>query len=233
MIIFLKRIALVFIFAGSFQSICTAQNDYQRSALWAKEIAAFADADTKELPKKGKVLFLGSSSIRGWRTLKEDFPEVYIINRGFGGSHFEDVNFYASQIVFPYKPKLIVLYAGENDVAAGKTLEAVYADFKKFVSSVRTKLPKTRLIVVSVKPSPARREFAPKYRELNGLMRKTTEADKHLSFVDVWTPMLDENGEPKKDIFLGDQLHLNREGYKIRRAALLPFIENNGKSLFR
>lgn len=233
MIVSLKRLALVFIFVSGIQSIGIAQGDYQRNALWVKEIAAFADADTKEFPKKGKILFVGSSSIRGWHTLKEDFPGIYTINRGFGGSHLEDVNFYAPQIVFPYKPKLIVLYGGENDVAAGKTVEAVYADFKEFVSSVRKKLPKTQLIVVSVKPSPARREFAAKYKELNDLMRKMTKADKRLSFVDVWTPMLDEKGEPKKDIFLGDQLHLNREGYKIWRAALLPFIKSDVNRLPR
>ena len=100
MVEFLKNLAAVFILLVGLQSFAVAQTDYQRSHLWEKEIAAFTAADKKEFPKKGKVLFVGSSSIRGWRTLREDFPSIYTINRGFGGSHLEDVNFYAPQIVF-------------------------------------------------------------------------------------------------------------------------------------
>lgn len=233
MIKFLKNILPIFALFITLAVTVAAQNDYKRAALWEKEINAFAAADKKDFPKKGKVLFVGSSSIRAWRALKEDFPEFYTINRGFGGSHLEDVNFYASRIVFAYKPKLIVLYAGENDIAAGKPIDAVFDDFKKFVSTVRQKLPKTRLIVVSIKPSPARREFTAKYKQLNDLMKTETERDKHLLFVDVWTPMLDESGEPKKDIFLGDKLHLNHEGYKIWRETLLPFIKTGVKGSFR
>jgi hypothetical protein len=110
-------------------------------------------------------LLVGSSSIRGWRSAAMDFPNFRVVNRGFGGSHLEDVNFYAGQVVFPYKPKLIVLYAGENDVVAGKSVERVFDDFKKFAVSVRRKLPKTRLIFVSLKPSPARWEFTPKFKQ--------------------------------------------------------------------
>lgn len=233
MVKFLRKIALVFVLFISLQEPAAAQNNYQRSHLWEKEITAFALADKKDFPKKGKILFLGSSSIRGWRTLQEDFPSVYTINRGFGGSHLEDVNFYASQIVFPYKPGLIVLYAGENDIVAGKSVETVFNDFKVFVSLVRKKLPKSRLIVVSLKPSPARWEFTPKFKELNNLIRTEAENDKRLLFVDVWTPMLDEKGEPKKDIFLGDKLHMNAKGYEIWREMLAPKIKSALKGSFR
>ncbi|HEX8288922.1 MAG TPA: SGNH/GDSL hydrolase family protein [Pyrinomonadaceae bacterium] len=229
----LKRKILFLILLLITQITSFGQNDYKRAHLWEKEIAAFADADKKEFPKTGKVLFVGSSSIRGWRTLKQDFPDVYTINRGFGGSHLEDVNHYAPQIVLPYKPKLIVLYAGENDIAAGKSVETVFNDFKNFVSFVRKELPKTRLIVISAKPSPSREEFASKYKELNGLMKAETEKDKRTLYVDVWAPMLDESGEPKKDIFLGDKLHMNAAGYKIWRETLLPHIKKGLKSSFR
>jgi lysophospholipase L1-like esterase len=233
MVKFLKKIALFFVMLVSLQVSSAAQNNYQRGHLWEKEIAAFALADKKEFPKKGKVLFVGSSSIRGWRTLQKDFPSIYTINRGFGGSHLEDVNFYAPQIIFPYKPELIVLYAGENDIVAGKSVQAVFNEFKVFVSSVRKKLPKSRLIIVSLKPSPARWEFAPKFEELNGLIEMETKKDKHLLFVDVWTPMLDEKGEPKKDIFLGDKLHMNAKGYEIWRETLAPKIKSGLKGSFR
>jgi lysophospholipase L1-like esterase len=233
MIKFWQKTLVILLFIFSFQVILFAQNGYQRSALWEKEIQAFAELDKKEFPKTGGVLFVGSSSIRGWRTVAQDFPEFYTINRGFGGSHLEDVNFYAPQIVFPYKPKLIVLYAGENDLVAGKSIETVFNDLKKFVASVRQNLPKSRLIVVSVKPSPSRWEFTPKFQELNRLMKVETEKDKHLLFVDVWTPMLDENSKPRKEIFLGDRLHMNPAGYKIWRETLYLPIKKGLKGKFK
>lgn len=153
--------------------------------LWEKEINAFLELDEKDLPKKNGVLFVGSSSIRGWRTLGDDFPHLRTINRGFGGSHLEDVNFYAEQIVLPYKPKLIVLYAGENDLASGKSIEQVFNDFKRFASLVHQKLSKTRLIFVSLKPSPSRWKLTPKFKELNALIKTETEKDKRLLFVNV------------------------------------------------
>lgn len=233
MIKFLKNIAFIFVVFAVYQTTAGAQSPYQRANLWQKEIDAFAAADKKDFPKSNKILFVGSSSIRGWRTLKEDFPDLYIVNRGFGGSHLEDVNFYAAQIIFPYKPQLIVLYAGENDIAAGKSIDTVFNDFKTFAASVKQKLPKTRVIVVSLKPSPARKEFTAKYKELNALIKTETERDKRFLFVDVWTPMLDDSGEPKKEIFLADKLHMNSEGYKIWRETLAPFIKTGLKKSFR
>ncbi len=228
-----KFFALIFIFIVSFPTFNFSQDSFKHPKLWEKEIAAFTDSDTRQFPKQRKILFVGSSSIRGWRTLENDFPNFYTINRGFGGSHLEDVNFYAPQIVFPYKPKLIVLYAGENDLVAGKSVENVFDDFKTFVSSAHKNLPKTRIIFVSVKPSPARQEFAPKFEEINKLIEAETKKDKRLSFVDVWQLMLDEGGKPKKEIFQHDQLHLNAGGYRIWREALLPKIRRGFKGNFR
>jgi lysophospholipase L1-like esterase len=233
MVYFLKNISLFFVLLISLQVVVIAQGNYQRSQLWEKEITAFTNSDKRDFPKKGKVLFVGSSSIRGWRTLSEDFPSIYTINRGFGGSHLEDVNFYAPQIILPYKPKLIVMYAGENDLVAGKSVTAVYNDFKKFVSLIKENLPKTRLIVISAKPSPSRWEFTSKFKELNRLIKTETERDKHFLFVDIWLPMLDASGEPKKDIFLGDKLHMNAAGYKIWREILFPKVKIGLKGSFR
>lgn len=211
-----------------------AQNaEYQRGELWQKEIAAFIEADKKELPKTNGVLFVGSSSIRGWKTLKEDFPDFNVLNRGFGGSHLEDVNHFAPEIVLPYKPKLIVLYAGENDIAAGKTVERVVDDFKKFVAVVHQKLPKTRIIFISLKPSPARWELREKFQQANNLIKAETDKDKRLLFVDVWTPMLNDKGAPKTEIFLGDKLHMNAEGYKIWRETLILHVKKGIKGNFR
>lgn len=210
-----------------------AQESYTRANLWEKEIATFAAADKKEFPKTGGVLFVGSSSIRGWRTVKDDFPNFPVINRGFGGSHLEDANHYFAEIVLPYKPKLIVLYSGENDITAGKTVEHVVADYKSFVNLVRERLPKSRLIFISLKPSPARWEQRDKFQRANSLIKAETEKDKRQMFVDVCQPMLNERGEPKSEIFLGDKLHMNAEGYKIWREVLTPYIKKGIKGNFR
>jgi lysophospholipase L1-like esterase len=225
----------VFVFGLIFVLAVTAfaQEKTDRAELWQKEIAAFAAADKIEFPAREGVVFVGSSSIRGWKNLQADFADFPALNRGFGGSHLEDVNHFFAQIVLPYKPKLIVLYAGENDIAAGKTPERVAEDFNKFVRLVHEKLPKTRIIFVSLKPSPARWALREKLQRANDLVAAATEKDKRLLFVDVWARMLGENGEPKPEIFLGDKLHMNAEGYKIWRDALAPHVKKGFKENFR
>lgn len=229
----MKKLSFILILFVILPAAVAAQESYSRVHLWEKEIAAFATADKKELPKTGGVLFVGSSSIRGWKTLQADFADFAVLNRGFGGSHLEDVNYYFSEVVLPYKPKLIVLYAGENDITAGKTVERVVADYKTFVAQVREKLPKARLIFISLKPSPARWELREKFQQANKLIKAEIEKDKRQMFVDVWQAMLDEQGEPKPEIFQADKLHLNAEGYKIWRASLTPHIKKGMKGNFR
>lgn len=228
------RVLLVSLIFLVFAAQISAQTgEYKRAELWQKEITAFAEKDEKEFPKPDGVLFIGSSSIRGWQTVQEDFPEIYAINRGFGGSHLEDVNHYAPQIVLPYKPKLIVLYAGENDITAGKLIETIISDFRQFVSVVHSKLPKTRIIFVSLKPSPARWQIRDKFQRVNDLIKAETEKDQRLQFVDVWTQMVNEKGEPQDEIFQADKLHLNAEGYEVWRETLAPHIKKGIKGNFR
>lgn len=229
----LKTVVLLFILLAVARSVAFAQTGYRRAELWDKEIADFVMADKAAFPENGGVLFVGSSSIRKWDNLAKDFPEIRTINRGFGGSHLEDVDYYAPQIVLPYKPRLIVLYAGENDISDGKTPIRVFDDFKTFVALVHKNLPKTRIIFVSLKPSPLRRQFAPKFQEANNLIKAETEKDKKLLFVDVWEKMLDKNSEPRADIFLDDRLHMNNAGYEIWRETLLPVIKLGLKKDFR
>lgn len=233
MIRFLNLALITVTLISGFLSHGYAQDKYQRAHLWEKEINAFVESDRKVMPKKGGVLFVGSSSIRGWRTVARDFPDLRTINRGFGGSHLEDVLHYMPQVVFPYKPKLIVLYAGENDLTAGKPVDRVFADYKRFVSEVHAKLPKTRIIYVSAKPSPSRWNLAQVFTELNDRIGRETEKDKRLMFVDVWAPMLGADGKPKETIFQADRLHMNPEGYKIWRETLLPAIQQGVRGNFR
>jgi lysophospholipase L1-like esterase len=228
-----RNLVVLLVLFVALHAATRAQDKYERSALWEKEINAFKEADAKTPPKKKGVLLVGSSSMRAWRTAAEDLPGLDVLNRGFGGSHIEDINHYFSDVVLPYEPKLIVFYAGENDLTAGKTVDRVHEDFEKFIALVHRHLPKSRLIFVSLKPSPARWHLRESFQQLNQLVKADTAKDKRMLYVDIWAAMLDKRGEPKRELFLGDQLHMKLEGYVIWRAKLRPHIEAGLKGDFR
>lgn len=219
---------LVFAFIGQAQ-----ESDYTRANLWQKEVDAFLEADKKAFPPKNAVVLIGSSSFRMWKDSAQAFPQFKTINRGFGGTHFEDAIFYAKDIVLPYKPKLILVYEGENDISAGKSVERVFNDYKTFVALVHKALPKTRIAFVSLKPSPSREQFWDKCRELNALIKTEAAKDKRLAFVDVWDAMLTKDGKGREELYLADRLHMKPEGYIIWRDALTPVIAKGLKGNFR
>ena len=182
---------------------------------FAAEINAFADADHDNPPPKDAILFVGSSSIRLWKTLAEDFPQHQVINRGFGGSQIIDSVNYADRIVIPHRPKHIVLYAGGNDINAGKSAEEVLADFQAFVRKVREALPHVEISYISIAPNPARWSQAGRVREANRLISTYARYDGRVSFIDVFPHMLGRNGLPRPDIFVDDRLHMNAKGYEL------------------
>lgn len=188
------------------------------------EIAQFEAADRISPPPRGSVLFVGSSSIRLWPNLGADFPNVEVLQRGFGGSTLGQVDHYAPRVVLPYFPRLIILYAGDNDLAEGMTPAQILADFKTFVGVVRPSMPKTRIVFVSIKPSTARVALLGKMREANTLVRQYIATDPSLTYVDVFTPMLDPTGVPRGELFQSDGLHMNAQGYAIWRGLLQPLV---------
>src|SRR5436190_1874133 len=141
------------------QGISAAEHNY---AKWEKEIAAYEQADRTNAPPKGGVLFIGSSTIRLWKTLAQDFPEHRVINRGFGGSEIVDSTHFADRVIFPYQPRMILIRAGGNDLWAGKSAEQVFADFKEFATTIHRKLPDTEVVFISLSPSIARLNQADK-----------------------------------------------------------------------
>jgi lysophospholipase L1-like esterase len=190
---------------------------------WEKEIRAFEKRDRQQPPPEGAVLFVGSSSIRLWN-LSDSFPGVATINRGFGGSQLADSVQFAERIVIPYRPKLIVVYAGDNDIAAGKTPAQVAADFKHFVGKVRPALPETPIAFLSIKPSIKRWALVDRIRATNRLIEQYAADGDQLRYVDVFTPMLGADGLPRKELFREDGLHLNAEGYKLWAETLRPVL---------
>ena len=221
----MKKLLLSAIFALFVFAPFVSAQTYDRAKIWDKEINALTEIDTKQTPPEDAVLFVGSSSVRMWKNLRSSFPDLKVINRGFGGSRLEDVNFYFDRIVAPYNPKTIVLYAGENDVNEGVAPEEVLENYRKFAATAHTKFPKSKLIFVSLKPSPSRWQMADNYRKTNDLIKSEIAADKRAQFVDVWSPMLGANGEPKPEIFLDDKLHLNEKGYAIWTKVLEKYLK--------
>lgn len=195
------------------------------SEKWEKDIQKFEAADKTNPPPENAVLFIGSSTIRMWKTLKEDFPNHKVINRGFGGSQIADSVYYADRIVIPYKPKMILLYAGGNDINVGKSPEAVFEDFKAFVVKVRAKLPAVRIAFMSSGPSLARWAQAEKQRKLNQLIKDYIGNDSTLDFIEAFDVFLGADGKPRPELYVADKLHNNAEGYKIRAELVRPYLE--------
>jgi lysophospholipase L1-like esterase len=182
---------------------------------FAAEINAFADDDHFNPPPTNAILFIGSSSIRLWKTLAEDFPQHQVINRGFGGSQIIDSVNYADRIVIPYRPKHIVFYAGGNDINAGKSADQVLADFQAFVRKVRKSLPDVQISYISIAPNPARWSQVGRVRQANKLISNYARFDGRISFIDVFPHMLGRNGQPRPDIYAADRLHMNEKGYEL------------------
>jgi lysophospholipase L1-like esterase len=195
---------------------------------WRAEIDTLVANDSVHPPPQHGVLFVGSSSIRMWTTLARDFPGVPVINRGFGGSAIADSTYYADRIIFPYYPRLIVMYAGDNDIDQGCTPRQVLEEFKAFVAKVRLALPDVAIAYISIKPSLARATEWPRMREANREIENWARTQRRITYVDVVTKMLGANGKPRPELFREDGLHMSRTGYAIWIEALKPVLARNG-----
>jgi lysophospholipase L1-like esterase len=191
---------------------------------WEPAIAAFEAQDAENPPAEGGIVFVGSSSIRFWKT-DQDFPDLGIINRGFGGSHTSDAVQYVDRIVIKYKPRLVVFYEGDNDLSYNKTPETVFADTVTFFEKVHAALPETKIIYVAIKPSIARWNLIDQVRKTNGLVRDYAKEHDYIHFLDVEPVMLGPDGKPKPEIFLQDNLHMNQAGYDLWNQLIKPLLK--------
>jgi lysophospholipase L1-like esterase len=207
-----------------------AANDH---TIWTKEIAAFEAADQAHPPAAGAVLFIGSSSIRFWTSVASDFPEVRTINRGFGGSEINDSTYFADRILAPYKPSAIVMYAGDNDIAAGDSPGYVLAEFKAFVRKARAVDPGVPIAFIAIKPSMARKALLPQIREANEKIRAWAATQSGVSYLDIFTPMLGKDGQPQPKWFREDGLHMNRSGYELWIGIVKPWVDAHGRAAMR
>jgi lysophospholipase L1-like esterase len=191
---------------------------------WEKEIAAYEQVDRTNPPPKGALLFIGSSTIRLWKSLARDFSGHRVINRGFGGSEIVDATHFAERVILPYKPRMVFLRAGGNDLNAGKSPEQVYADFKEFVAKVHAQLPETEIVFISLSPSIARWKQADREKALNAMVEEYVRKTPRLKYIETYTLPLGTDGQPRPELFVADKLHFSAEGYKLLAEAVRPYL---------
>jgi lysophospholipase L1-like esterase len=216
----LKKIKLLVITVLVFGFV-NAQN-----APFYSDIQHFKTEDSIHFPPKHAILFLGSSSFKKWEDVQKYFPGYTIINRGFGGSTIPDAIYYADEIVFPYEPKQVVIYEGDNDLASSDkiTADSVLNRFKHLFNQIRNKLPNTSIAFVSIKPSPSRENLMSEMKEANSIIKKFLSQQKYAAFIDVYHAMLNKDGTPDKSLFIQDELHMNAKGYAIWKKIIEPYL---------
>ncbi|MCP4246456.1 MAG: hypothetical protein GY778_05355 [bacterium] len=217
------RLARVSIAAAAVAALLIPFASATAADRWEAAIQQFEERDKTSPPPKGGIVFIGSSSIRKW-DLDQYFPGLQVVNRGFGGSQMADSVRYADRILIPYEPRVVVVYAGDNDINAGKSSGQVFADYQSFVTKVHGSLPKTKIIFVAIKPSLKRWNLVEKMRRANGMVREAAAKDPRLEYLDIDQPMMGADGRPRPELFAADGLHLSPQGYELWTSRLRPLL---------
>lgn len=227
-----KSALLLFFLVCMLTTVCISQEtkiktekQYPNPERFEIEIKPFEAQDRMTSPPVNAIVAFGSSSLKIWnKTINDDLAPLTIIPRGFGGSTMNDALYYLDRVVIPYKPRAVILYEGDNDVAAGISPQKIYDTFLKLVAKIHKELPETRIYFISIKPSPSRWNVWPQMQETNRLIENECDRDLRLTYVDVATSMLDTQGQPMNELFTSDRLHMNKQGYVIWRNVLKPIL---------
>lgn len=201
------------------------EDDIPDPLRFENDIKAFERMDAVSFPDTAATLFIGSSSIRLWSTIDTDFPNLTIINRGFGGSHTSDVLYYFDRIVSPYLPATIIYFAGTNDLAAGIAPGRVIGFTEEFIQRVNALRPHTRIYILSNTIAVSRRHLYENYHQANQLLAEMLNKYPNATYVDVTTPGLEAYNKPRSDIYTSDSLHLNATGYHMWKEILMPYLD--------
>lgn len=218
-----KEIFLIFLCVGIIQNLLAQEHP----PFW-DDIQAIKQYDLIYEPPTNPILFIGSSSIRMWNDLERIFAKYIVINRGIGGAEVNDILFYANDIVFPYHPRQIVIYVGENDlVVEGTTVDSILSRAKQLFQVIQSKLPNVPIVYFSIKPSPSRETYIDVAKAVNILIKNYIQTQKNMTYVDIFNPMLTKQGTPKPELFVEDMLHMNKKGYKIWRRKIKRHLIKN------
>jgi lysophospholipase L1-like esterase len=215
-------IILILILTG----ICGFAQD--KPPFW-DDVQTIKNYDKMYEPPVNPIVFVGSSSIRKWNDLERTFAGYVVMNRGIGGAVVNDITRYLDDVVFPYHPRQIVLYVGENDLPQLlTTADTVLERTKRLIAAIRKKLPVVPILYISMKPSPSRDQYREKCKQANALIKEYISQEKGVTYIDIFTPMVDEAGHSRPELFGGDMLHMNAKGYAIWRAAVEPYLLKRG-----
>jgi lysophospholipase L1-like esterase len=215
---------LIFLFSPHLINAQTAT--VAKTNHWEHDIKAFEASDRTNPPPMNTVLFTGASNIRLWKNVGEAFPDHKVFNRGFGGAEMADLAEFAGRIVIPYRPKIVIIYAGDNDLAEHKTPEQILADFQTFAQEVHTALPETVIGCIAIKPSPSRARLVAQVKQTDALLESFCRANTNTIYIDDLTPMLNATGGPRPELFGKDGLHLNEQGRAVWIALLRPILDH-------
>lgn len=220
----MKKNLFIFLLLSAFNLSAVLAQKIDKSVKWEKEIVTYEKADSTNPPPKDGIEFVGSSSIRKWVSLEQDFMGYPVFNRGFGGSSIIDSYNFASRIILPYAPKKIFFHAGDNDLASGKTSELVFEDFKKLIGVIQAKLPKTDIYYISLKPSEKRWKLRFEEQKVNHYIQEYVKSNPRIHYIDTYSMVIDAEGKPRPELFASDQLHFNEAGYKLLAEKIRPFL---------
>lgn len=207
-------------------SCAQAQQTQPQAPPFYNDILAFKKQDAQQVPPANGILLVGSSSFTRWKDVQSYFPGYPIINRGFGGSTLPDVIRYAYDVILPYKPKQVLVYCGENDLASGDevTADMVVLRFKTLFGIIRQNLPNANIGFVSIKPSPSRAHIQPKVKAANKEIQAWLKKQKNSEFIDVYDAMLDDKKQMREELYVEDRLHMKPEGYAIWKKIITPYL---------
>jgi lysophospholipase L1-like esterase len=220
----MKKVTLALLWVLALPVIVAASYDFRNRE---REVRNFEENDRRNPPKPGAILFTGSSSIVRWQSLAVDFEPHYVLSRGFKGGGIADLTYFSRRIIVRYQPKMIIVYAGENDLVDGRHPEGVLADFDFFMKKLRMDVPDVRTAFISIKPSPGRTELLHRIRTSNKLIEQYTTEHKRIKYVDVFTPMIDKTGAIRKELFDNDGVHMNKTGYQLWRSIIGVHLNNS------
>lgn len=211
------------VFAAALVVLAGSAVSARQAVRFEKELAAFEELDRTSPPPKGQVVFVGSSTMVDWNA-GTYFADLKIINRALWGSAVADTSRNVDRLILPYEPRVVVVYAGDNDLDGGATTEQVAVEFERLVKNVHAKLPQTRIVVIGIKPSPQRWLTIDRMRLANAMIRAICSRDDRVAFVDVDGPMMGWDERPRPELYRADGLHLSEQGYQLWTTLLRPFL---------
>jgi len=209
-----------------------AQPAVPQQKIWfQKEVKELLKQDRSTPPPRQAIVFTGSSIFRFWVTLERDMSPLPVVNRAFGGARTWEVLHYMDSLILPLAPSIIVYYCGGNDIESGAAADDIARRFAEFCTRVHASLPKTKIFFVSINKAPQKFEKWSVIDEVNRQAAAYCAQDVRLGFIDSNPAFFNENGQPRRELYIGDGLHFMPDAYRELTKAIKPVLEKAWKEL--